>query len=110
MVLSILVALIAVTLFYFGIVTNHKNLDEVKVLMEAHLVEKGYSKGDFDVQVEYHWENKLFGYNPYHISARYNDEQDVKCFYDYDDTSNTVRPDGIGPMQGKEDKNFKHAE
>ncbi|MNK47963.1 hypothetical protein D3C87_667880 [compost metagenome] len=108
--ISFVVVLIAVNLFYFGIVTNHKNLDEVKVLMEEHLVEKGYSKGEFDVEVKYHWENKLFGYNPYNISVTYKDEPDVTYFYDYDDTNNKVRLGGVGPMKGKEDKNFKHAE
>ncbi|MNT11975.1 hypothetical protein D3C72_1468820 [compost metagenome] len=78
--------------------------------MEEHLIEKGYSKGAFDVEVEYHWENKLFGYNPYNLSVRYKGEPDVKYFYDYDDKNNKVRPGGVGPMNGKEDKNFRHAE
>ncbi|WP_433944944.1 hypothetical protein [Paenibacillus sp. SN-8-1] len=108
--LSSVVVLIVVMLFYFGIATNHKNLNEVKLVMVEHLIKKGYSKGAFDVEVKYHWENKLFGYNPYNISVTYKDEQDVKYFYDYNDKSNTVRPDGIGPIRGKEDKNFKHAE
>ncbi|USB33400.1 hypothetical protein [Paenibacillus sp. YPG26] len=109
LITSVTVFIVA-ALFYFGIVINHKNLGEVKALMEEHIIDKGNSKGEFNVEVEHHWENKLFGYNPYRISVKYMDEQDVDYYYEYDEDANKVNSSGIGAINGKEDKNFKHME
>ncbi|WP_068617919.1 hypothetical protein [Paenibacillus tuaregi] len=63
------VIIISISLFYFGFIRNNKDINEIIGLVDDHLISKGNSKGEFNVAVEYHWENKLFGYNPYNINV-----------------------------------------
>jgi hypothetical protein len=102
------VVLIAGMTFYFGIIRNHKNLDDIEELTERYLIQRGYSINEFHVEAEYYWESKMLGYNPYVIRVRFNDEDNALYFYKYKANHNIVMPDGAAPMNGKNDKYFKH--
>ena len=79
---------------------------------EEHILNKGISKDQYIMDVEYHWENRLFGYNPYEIIVVFKDEPNVNYYYEYSYKSvvKEVHQTGIASLDKREDKNFKHIE
>ncbi|MFF2910281.1 hypothetical protein [Paenibacillus sp. NPDC057934] len=80
--------------------------------MVAHLLSKGYKEDDFNIDVKYYktGEDKFGG--PYAINVVFNDEPNVRYSYRYNYKSDNkeITQNGISPMKGKDDKNFKYAE
>ncbi|MWC30945.1 DUF3139 domain-containing protein [Paenibacillus sp. MMS18-CY102] len=110
-ILLIITVLIVGVVYPYNQLNNHEDLDAVRSKVEEHLTNKKMKATDYQINVEYHWKSKLFGYDPYVISVQFHDEPDVKYYYKYDYKSETmgVYQNGVAPG-GKEDKNFKHAE
>lgn len=86
--------------------------ESVKQKVVAHLVSKGYKENEFNVEVKYYksGEGKFGG--PYAIQVGFNDETNViyQYKYNYKSENKDITQNGIAPMKGKDDKNFKHAE
>lgn len=86
--------------------------ESVKQKVVAHLVSKGYKENEFNIEVKYNksGEGKFGG--PYAINVVFNDEPNViyDYKYNYKSENKDITQNGVAPMEGKDDKNFKHAE
>ncbi|RUS47362.1 DUF3139 domain-containing protein [Cohnella sp. AR92] len=86
--------------------------ESVKQKVVAHLISKGYKESEFNIEVKYYksGESKFGG--PYAINVVFNDEPNVIYGYKYNYKSENkdITQNGVAPMEGKNDKNFKHAE
>jgi hypothetical protein len=80
--------------------------------VDEHLLGEGFKEDEFHVDVEYHkmGEGKMVG--PYAIKVTFNDETDAiyNYKYNYKSESKGITQIGVSPMNGKNDKNFKHVE
>jgi hypothetical protein len=86
-------------------------VSEIKQLMVSHLAAQGYSPPDYQLEVTYLWEARLFGQDPYPIQVTFKDEQDVIYGYKYYYRSTKeIIQSGAAPLSERTDKNFKHAE
>lgn len=109
--LVVIIILVSSFLIYrkMDIAYNTMKIGMIKNQTIAYLKGKtGCSEDMYNLKVEYYFQNKFLGYNPYVIKVIFKDEQNVIYYYDYRNGQITER--GISPIQGKEDKNFKHAE
>lgn len=67
--------------FYNGVIKSQIDNETVKNKVIRHLNREGYRSEDYSIDVSYHWENKLLGYNPYAIKVIFKDEQPVIYYY-----------------------------
>lgn len=86
--------------------------ESVKQKVIAHLISKGYKENEFNIEVKY---NKLaegkYG-GPYAITVVFHDEPNViySYRYYYNSENKEITQNGSTPIDGKEDKYFKHDE
>lgn len=109
-ILVIIIILVSSFLIYrkIDIAHNTMKIGMIKNQTIAYLKDKtGCSEDMYNLKVEYHFQNKFLGYNPYVIKVIFKDEQNVIYYYNY--IKGRITEQGISPMQDKEDKNFKHA-
>jgi hypothetical protein len=85
----------------------------VEKQVEHHLSLGGYESSEYSIEISYHWENKLLGYNPYTVRVVYVDEPKVDYYYDYR-RGKAIIQSGIarakGTVSDSENKDFKHLE
>lgn len=109
-ILVVIIILVSSFLIYrkIDIAHNTMKIGMIKNQTIAYLKEKaGCSEDMYNLNVEYYFQNKFLGYNPYVVKVIFKDEQNVIYYYDY--RNGQITEQGISPMQGKKDKNFKHA-
>lgn len=110
-ILAIIIILISSFYIYrkVDIEQNTKKISMIKNEVVSYLNTKNdCNENMYDLKVEYYFQRKLLGYNPYLIKVTFKDEQNVIYYYDY--KNGHISQGGISPMNGKVDKNFKHAE
>lgn len=107
----LIISIVGISL-YIGIIKSPIDNKEVGKKVVEHLLSKGLSQEKYELDINYHWESKLFGYNPYVIKVVFKDEPDVNYYYTYYYKSQIkeVTQSGIAPMNKRDDKNFKHME
>lgn len=84
----------------------------VKQKVVAYLVSKGYKENEFNIEVKYYESGERKFGGPYAINVVFNDEPNViyGYRYNYKSENKDINQNGVAPMEGKDDKNFKHAE
>lgn len=84
----------------------------VKRKVVAHLVSKGYKENEFNIEVKYNKSGEGKSGGPYAINVVFNDEPNViyGYKYNYKPENKEITQNGVAPMEGKSDKNFKHME
>jgi len=108
-----IIALIVIVLFAsvcLGLIWSSMNVKSMHNEMENRLITRGYEPKEFKIEISYHWENKLLGYNPYNIIVVYTNEPTVTYAYEYNPKTNEFIQTGVIPQKGKEEKDFKHLE
>lgn len=109
-IIAVLILIVIAIPTYIFVLNPWMQKNQIEEAIIKHLKERGYSQNDYSLSVNFHWENKLFGYDQYQIKVIYKDEPDVNYLYSY--RNKKVFPDGIAPTSDREsgNKNFKHVE
>lgn len=110
-IVILIIIVIAIPTYIF-VVNPWIQKDQIEEVVVKHLQEHGYSQNDYSLSVNFHWVNKLLGYDQYNIKVIYKDEPDVNYYYSY--RNQKVLPGGVAPTsestRDKDNKNFKHLE
>jgi uncharacterized protein YxeA len=111
-VLAVIVLLTCSFLIYRNVEIQkaNKKIGQIRNEVVNYLNTKnGCSENNYDLKVEYYFQSRFWGYNPYVIKVTYKDEPNVIYYYDY--RNGAISQKGASPMNGKDDdKNFKHDE
>jgi hypothetical protein len=104
----ILIIIVIAIPTYSLVINPWMQKDQIEEAIIKHLKERGYSQNDYSLSVNFHWENKLFGYDQYRIKVIYQDEPDVNYLYSY--RNKQIFPNGIAPTRERDNKDFQHVE
>lgn len=108
----LIIALLVSSFLIYRKVDINKNVSRISIIKSQVVsylnTRGGYNENMYDLKVNYYFQRKLMGYNPYVIEVKFKDEGNVIYYYNY--WSGQISQCSIAPLLGKEDKNFKHQE
>ncbi|TYA14602.1 hypothetical protein FRY98_02650 [Paenibacillus faecis] len=107
-IIAILTLIVVAIPTYSLVITPLLQKDQVKEAIINHLKNHGYSQSDYYLNINFHWGNKLIGYDQYRIKVIYKDEPDVNYYYSY--RNKKIYSIGVAPTGKREEKDFKHME